>query len=162
MRTRSPGHLATFDYLGPHRYSLTFCTHHRDRLFTATDRVDLTYGQILRAATGESGEIVVACFMPDHLHLLVEMKSDSSDALRFISRAKQLSGYHFKQRFERRLWQRYSYDRVLRDSEPTLVVARYLVANPVRAGLVTAPEDYAYTRSEKYTVREIVEAVQMM
>ena len=71
------------------------------------------------------------------------------------------SGYHFKQQFGQRLWQRYGFERVLRDDEQTLVVARYIVENPVRAGLVEHPEDYEFTRSERYTVRQILEAVQM-
>jgi putative transposase len=161
MRTGTPGHLTSFDYLGEHRYSLTFCTHNRNRLFTTTERVDLTYGQILRGAREQSGAIVAACFMPDHLHLLIEMESDSSNCLEFISRAKQFSGFHFKQKFGGRLWQRYGYERVLRDEEQTLVVARYIVENPVRTNLATTAWDYPFTRCEKYTVRQIMEAAQM-
>ena len=162
MQTGKPGHLASFDYVGPHRYSLTFCAHNRDRLFSVADRVDLVWEQILRAAREQAGAIVAACFMPDHLHILIEMESESSDCLQFISRAKQFSGFLFKQRFGRSLWQRYSYDRVLRAEEQTLVVARYIFENPVRAGLVERPEDYPFSRSEKYTVRQVLEAVQMM
>ena len=75
---------------------------------------------------------------------------------------RAFSGFHFKQRFGQRLWQRYSYDRVLRDDEHTLVVARYILENPVRAGIVERPQDYAFSRSEKYTVRQILDAVQVM
>ncbi len=51
MRTGTPGHLKTFNYLGLHRYSLTFCTDRRRHLFTKQAAVDLVLAQISRTAT---------------------------------------------------------------------------------------------------------------
>jgi REP-associated tyrosine transposase len=162
MHTGKPDHLKAFDYLGRHRYSLTFCTHTRAALFITAERVDLVMGQILRSASEQVGEILVYCFMPDHLHLLVVMHSDSSDCLRFISRAKQFSGYHYQQTFGHRLWQRYGFERTLRDDEDMLEVARYILANPVRKGMVERAEAYPFSGSEKHTVKQILDGVQMM
>ena len=50
-------------------------------------------------------------------------------------------------------------DRILRDNEATLSVARYIFENPVRAGLVKNPEDYPFLGSAKYSTREIMEAI---
>jgi hypothetical protein len=36
--------------------------------------------------------------MPDHVHLLVEGQSESSDARALIARMKQNSGFYFKRR----------------------------------------------------------------
>src|SRR5215831_10187069 len=93
MRTGSPGHLKTFDYIGFQRYFLTFCTKDRERVFGSREPVDLVRSQILRAAEDEQFAIVVDCFMPDHVHLLAEGVSESADGLRFIARAKQFSGF---------------------------------------------------------------------
>ena len=52
-----PGHpeyLRHFDYLGFHRYSLTFCTIERHKLFTAQPVVDLVLRQFLRAGAEQS------------------------------------------------------------------------------------------------------------
>jgi REP element-mobilizing transposase RayT len=108
----------------------------------------MVLSQILRAARDEHFAVFVHCFMPDHLHLLVEAGSEASDCLRFIRRAKQFSGYVFSQTHGCRLWQRYGYEHVLRDDEKTFVVARYILENPVRAGLVTRVEDYPFVGSE--------------
>jgi putative transposase len=162
MLTGNPGHLRSFDYIGRYRYSLTFCTDRRQPHFTTAEPVDLVHGQIVRAARAESAAIVAACYMPDHVHLLIEMESELSDALALISRAKQYSGFHFKRRFGKRLWQRYGYERVLRDDEQTLVVARYILNNPVRKRLVERPQDYPFSRSEQYSIDAILSAVQMM
>jgi putative transposase len=115
MFTNKPEHLKTFDYLGLHRYFLTFCTFERRRLLIETDRVELVMLHIRRTA-GEQGMAVLAyCCMPDHLHLLVEGQSEDSDCRRFIARAKQFSGFYFKRTFGGPLWQRYGYERTLRD-----------------------------------------------
>ncbi len=48
----------------------------------------------MRAASENEFDVIAYCFMPDHLHLLVEGKSDRSDGKPFIARAKQYSGYY--------------------------------------------------------------------
>jgi putative transposase len=98
--------------------------------------------------------------MPDHVHLLVQGQTEESDGRTFIKRAKQFSGFYYKQTFGRTLWQRYGFERVLRNDEPTLVVARYIIANPVRAGLVDRVEEYPFVGSCVYELSEILEAVQ--
>ena len=162
MLTRNPGHLKAFDYVGQFRYFLTFCTVNRHPLFVDRQHVEVVLEQVVRAAADSGFAIVAYCFMPDHLHLLVEAQSEASDCLRFIKRAKQFSGYHFKQRFGTALWQRYGYEHVLRGDEDTLSVARYILENPVRARIVASVEDYPFLGSTVYAVRTILEAVQTM
>jgi putative transposase len=159
--TGRPQRLRRFDYLGPHRYFLTFCTHERRRLFESVDRVTLVHTQFLRAAVDARVAILAYCFMPDHVHLLIEGRSNHSDGRRFITRAKQFSGFHFDKRFGERLWQHYGFERTLRTSESSLRVARYILDNPVRAGLVARVQDYPFVGSDVYTLEQILDAVQM-
>jgi putative transposase len=42
------------------------------------------------------------------------------------------------------VWQRGFYDRAIRKEEDLLAVARYIVANPLRAGLVSQLSDYPF------------------
>jgi putative transposase len=158
--TRNPGHLRAFDYTGFYRYFLTFCTESRQHLFTKPDAVDLVHSQFVRAAADEAIGIVAHCFMPDHVHVLTEALDERSDGLRFIKRAKQLSGFYYAKRFGHRLWQRYGFERVLRNEDATLSVARYIFENPVRAGLVSRPEEYPFIGSTLYSVDEILAATQ--
>ncbi|MDQ3168655.1 MAG: transposase [Acidobacteriota bacterium] len=116
-------------------------------MFVARDPVAQVSAQFLRAAVEQRFEILTYCFMPDHVHLLVEAMDDASDGKAFIARSKQYSGLHFKTRTGCRLWQRDAFERVLRDTEGSLAVSRYILANPVRAGLVTAPFDYPFSGS---------------
>jgi REP-associated tyrosine transposase len=161
MFTRRPEHLKAFDYVGLHRYFLTFCTFERQRRFGTREHVAIVHEQFLRAAEHEGFEIPAYCFMPDHVHLLVEARFDDCDGRRFIGRAKQFSGFYYKRALGQSLWQRYGFERTLRADEPSLAVARYILENPVRAGLVKAVQDYPFTGSSIYTVRQILESVQM-
>jgi putative transposase len=161
MLTQRPSRLKSFNYVGLHRYFLTFCTVNRHEHFVVREHVDLVFEQIVRAAAQTGFVIVAYCFMPDHLHLLVEAQSESSDGRQFITRAKQFSGYYFKQRFGVPLWQRDGFEHVLRNDEAVLRVARYILENPVRAGLVRRVEDYPFAGSLLYPISAVLEAVAM-
>ena len=97
--------------------------------------------------------------MPDHLHLLVEGRADHSDAKRFIARAKQYSGFYYSKQYKRTLWQRYGYEHLVRDEEATLAVARYILENPIRAGLAQSVDEYPYVGSLVYSLRDIVDGI---
>ena len=158
-----PGHperLRHFDYLGLHRYSLTFCTAHRERHFTDRAVVDLVRAQFLRAATESGVAIIAYCFMPDHVHLLIEAEHETSDCKQFMARAKQYSGFYYKQQFRTPLWQRYGFERVLRNEEATVAVARYILANPVRAGLVARVSDYPFLGSCVFSLDDMLEWIE--
>jgi putative transposase len=161
MYPRHPEHLKAFDYVGPYAYFLTFCTNHRHLAFVQRDRVDLVKSHILRAAADERFAITAYCYMPDHVHLLVEGTAEDSDLRRFIKLAKQLSGFHYQQAFGRKLWQRYGFEHVLRGSESSLSVARYIIENPLRAGLARSVYEYPFVGSETYNLKAIAEAVLM-
>src|SRR5207253_7735921 len=120
-------HLRVFDYIGFHAYFLTFCTFERSPVFITADAVALVLEQISRAARDCSFAVLAYCFMPDHVHLLVEGRS-----------SKQ---------YRTKLWQRYSYEHVLRDHEKSVDAARYILGNPVQAGLTKRAEHYPYSGS---------------
>jgi putative transposase len=153
---QSPHRLRGFDYLGFHRYFLTFCTHARQRYFARAEMVDCVRTEFVRAAQLHDIAVIAYCFMPDHVHLLIEGTSESADAKRFIVAAKQFSGYACRPLCANRLWQRYGYERILRSDEDAFAVARYILENPLRAGLAREPQEYAFSGSLTHTVREII------
>jgi putative transposase len=142
MSHRHTPRLSSFDYRGSYRYSLTMCTYMRRPYVTSSINVERALLQISRSADRQRFEILAYCFMPDHLHMLVGGETSASDARRFIDLAKQLSGYAHRQATGDRLWQRSSWDRILRSQDDTTTVIRYLLLNPVRAGLVERPLDH--------------------
>jgi len=103
------------------------------------------------------GDSCLLLHAPDHVHLLVEGESDASDVKRFISRAKQFSGFYYARSCGGRLWQRYGYEHVLRDGESTRSVITYILENPLRAGLVGSVHEYPYLRSSRFGTEELID-----
>ena len=131
MFTGKPEHIKGFDYLGLRQYFLTFCSYSRRRCFVTDDAVVTVRTQIERAAAEQDIALLAYCYMPDHVHLVAEGKAENSDCRQFIKRGTAIS------------------------------VARYILENPVRAGLVTRIQDYPYSGSSAYSIEQILEAVQL-
>jgi len=129
--------LRSFDYRGFFRYFVTICTYNKDRVFKNDLLLVSWLTDTLREKSSSFGFKVWAyCFMPDHLHILIEGKDNNSDMRRFISPYKQSTGFYYKKKTGLPLWQVNYYEHVLRREEDTTNVARYILDNPVSKGLV--------------------------
>jgi putative transposase len=143
-----------------HRYFLTINTFDRRSTFEHSQYVDLVLDHFLRTSADYSCEVTAYCFMPDHMHALLEATSERANFLKFVAMFKQRSGYAFKQRTGEILWQDSFYDHILRDEEATLAVAAYIVANPLRAGLCCDVRSYPFVGSARYSIEQLIDAIQ--
>ena len=92
--------LKNFDYVGRYRYFITICTNKKQLLFNHKETVENCI-QLLDEKSKVMGFKVWAyCFMPDHLHLLLEGDKLDSDLKRFISAFKQSAGYSYSKNFK--------------------------------------------------------------
>jgi putative transposase len=129
--------LKGFDYKGFFRYFVTICTYNKEWVFKNDLLLVEWLIDILREKSNAFGfKVWVYCFMPDHLHLLIEGKDNNSDMRRFISSYKQSTGFSYKKKTGQQLWQINYYEHVLRREEDTMNVVRYILNNPVRKELV--------------------------
>ena len=97
--------------------------------------------------------------MPDHIHQLAKGLTSEADAKDYIKRAKQYAGYYFKKAFGADLWERDGFNHVILGDLEVNAQARYILENPVRAGLVIRAEDYPFSGSQIYTVHQLMEWV---
>lgn len=83
--------------------------------------------------------------MPDHAHWLLEL-GQKTDLSVTVNRLKSATARRVNQVLAREgsIWQKGFYDRAVRKEEDLRGVARYLVANPLRAGLVENIGDYPF------------------
>ncbi|GAA4796317.1 hypothetical protein GCM10023307_22780 [Lysobacter hankyongensis] len=83
--------------------------------------------------------------MPDHLHALIELGQSESLAV-LMKRVKCVTAGIANTVGGRygSVWMSGYHDRALRSDENLLAAARYVVANPMRAGLVKCVADYPY------------------
>ena len=133
-------------YQGQRAYSITICTSNSLEHFKNPDIVKFAAG-IMKDVLTECGIAIYAyCFMPDHLHILLG-SDERSDVVQCIRKFKQLTGYHVKRQFGFTLWQKSFYDHILRKEENIREVARYILENPVRKGLVDDFREYPFLGS---------------
>jgi putative transposase len=90
--------------------------------------------------------------MPDHVHLLLGL-GQSTNLVSIVGAWKSKCFLLRRRRGNlRRFWQRSFYDHALRRDEDLLVVARYVLANPIRAGLVENATDYPLSGSFEFQI----------
>ena len=151
-----PKRLRGFSYVGLHRYLLTFRTFNSARLFEDAGHVNTALSQIRLTATLDRFAILAYCFMPDHLHLLVDALTDTSQLKPFVKMAKQRSGASHALCGHGRLWHEGFWDQVLRiDTDPVPAI-RYIFENPVRARMVSSPHEYPYLGSDVWPVEYLI------
>ena len=83
--------------------------------------------------------------MPDHAHWLLQLGEQDTLGV-VMNRLKSASARHANRVLARRgaLWEAAFHDHALRSDEDLRRVARYMVVNPLRAGLVLKINDYPF------------------
>jgi len=127
MTRNPPPRLRGFEYLGFYRYFLTICTFNRLHVFVNGESVRLAVMQLSRTANDREFDVIAYCFMPDHVHLLVQGSHPAANVREFVRTFKQRSSFEWKR--------------------------TYILENPLRAGLVVQVEDYPYLGSMTLLVR---------
>ena len=134
-------------YRSPAAYSVTVTAWQRQQVFTNAAEVH-RYRRMLEDAAKQTGFALLAyCFMPDHLHLVVE-GSEKSDLALLLKSFKQASSFDYKRRSGQPLWQRSYYDHILRGPEELRPAIEYVLNNPVQAGLAEDVGTYPYSGGE--------------
>ena len=125
-------------------YLLTTVTLNRQAFFRDSHLARLLIAEMRYLHERQAAHSLAWVVMPDHLHWLVQLadmplsqivlqlKSRSAIA---INKARNASG---------RVWQKGFHDHALRKEEELTTTARYIVANPLRAGLVKHIGDYPH------------------
>ena len=142
-----PHRLQSFEYSGGHRYFVTYCTDKRRVLFTSEPLVRHLAWQILQSCERYQFAVLAYVFMPDHCHLLVEGHREDADFRALMANCRKRTSLAARPCVVGRLWQDGYHERVLRREEATETVIEYILANPIRAGLVENAMDYPFSWS---------------
>ncbi len=123
-------------------YLVTFVTEGRKHRFT-----DLQCARLIIRSLNDSrcAKTLAFVVMPDHVHWLIQLLDEIS-----LSKVVQITKSVATRRLNRhlnrrgRIWQDGFHDHALRKEEVIKDAARYIIANPLRAGLVTSVRDYPH------------------
>lgn len=123
-------------------YLITAVIHKRQPVFSDWQLGRLLVAEFRRAQEEGAVYSLAWVVMPDHFHWLMQLQGSSLGQV--IGATKARCAHAVNKITGRRgpLWQTGYHDRAIRDGEDLLPFARYIVANPLRAGLVDEIGDY--------------------
>lgn len=123
-------------------YSITAVTHWRQPLFHDFFVARRLVDELRLAEEQDLATSLCWVVMPDHFHWLLQL--GQCDLGRLLQRVKSRSAKTINQCLQRsgRVWQSGYHDRALRREDDIRDIARYIVANPLRAGLVKQLGNY--------------------
>jgi REP element-mobilizing transposase RayT len=126
-----------------HIYHITTRTHARETLFDNFETGRLVVKHI--GQEDKVGHIKTLAFvvMPDHLHWLIQLITDRPMSI-VVNNVKSFSARNINQQRKQtgQVWQKGFYERAARHDEDIVAAARYIIANPLRAGIVRRLGDY--------------------
>ncbi|NWA00704.1 REP-associated tyrosine transposase [Pseudomonas gingeri] len=123
-------------------YLLTAVIEDRKPIFADWQTGRLLVQQFRQAQVEGLADSLTWVVMPDHFHWLIELKNSTLPELMLATKSRSARKINARLGRSGRLWQKGFHDRAIRREESLLAVARYIIANPLRAGLVTRIRDY--------------------
>jgi putative transposase len=128
-----------------HVYSITSVCICREKLFASHQNARLVAQALNSKKLWPDAKCLAWVVMPDHMHVLIELGETEPLSL-VVQRIKSLIAVAVNQQRNKRqpVWQRGYYDHAIRTDEDVLFAARYIVNNPIRAGLAVNIGDYPY------------------
>ncbi len=140
-------------------YFFTICAD-RGQPFTNPGLAEAVVQSLQWRASQKKWRLYAYCLMPDHLHFLAQFNSTGDEYVNAGARGivpksildevcdfkryttTQIWMTHYG---HGHLWQRSSYDRIVRHTESIGNVISYILGNPVKKGLVDDWQDYPYS-----------------
>ena len=126
-----------------HAYHITTCTEDRQPLFKDFQNGRLLINEMRQLNDDKLVNSLAWVIMPDHLHWLFQL-NEPLNLSELVKRLKARSSLAINARIGRQgpIWQRGFHDHAIRDDESLRTVARYIIANPLRADIVKNIGDY--------------------
>jgi REP element-mobilizing transposase RayT len=92
-------------------------------------------------------KLICYCIMPNHFHLVFELLSGNKGISKIMQSIKRKSSRECNKILNRegKFWQDESFDRWVRDDKELYFIIRYVLLNPVNAGLVDHWNDWKHT-----------------
>ena len=128
-----------------HVYLITTATHLRRQLFDDFPTARLAVRALNNRKTLGHCELTAWVLMPDHLHAVLQL-GDNDALSQAVNRIKSRIARDVNRRLcgTGPVWQAGFHERLLREEEDLKGVARYVVMNPLRAGLVRRVSEYPH------------------
>ncbi len=127
-------------------YFVTMCVESRRRILDRVPVAHLVTEALFDASRIHGWAIGRFVIMPDHIHFFCTAVTDAKGLSAFIRDWRRWTARRIAEEagISPPIWQREFFDHVLRSPRSYEAKWRYVRENPVRAGLVIAPNDWPY------------------
>ena len=127
-------------------YLVTATTCRRKRVFESFDRACAASRAMHAFDMSGDATLLAWVLMPDHAHWLLQLGCTGtlSEAINRLKATSARNANRAHASAGTAVWARGFHDRALRRDEDLHDAARYIIANPVRAGLVARARDYPF------------------
>lgn len=120
-------------------YHITTTTLNRAPIFKDIIKARIIINVLMKSDKLNKTSTLAFVVMPDHIHWLFQL-NHSHLLSKVIQSIKSISAHLIGQP----IWQSGFYDHAIRKDEDIQNVARYIVANPIRAGIITKIGNYPH------------------
>ena len=124
-------------------YLVTFCTLLRLVRFDSWVAGQPVVAAMRSAQQKGLAETLCYVVMPDHVHWLLVLHRGSLSRLVQATKSQSAIAFNRRQSVSGSLWQKGFHDQAIRGDEELRSVAWYVVANPIRKGLVSDIRQYS-------------------
>jgi putative transposase len=126
-------------------YFITIVCHNRKQIFADWEFALGAANILTEERLWRNSKLLCWVLMPDHWHGLIQL-ADEESLSKLMQRVKAVSAKNINiiRKTTDPVWQKCFFDRGLRSEDDIRPVAEYIIANPVRAGLVADIRLYAF------------------
>ena len=143
-------------YRGRRSVAFTACVQGRKKVFNQPEIVS-AFVPLLGDSAKEFGcAVPIYTFMPDHFHVIMTGENADSNLKGAMDRFKFKTGWWFYRNRNDLHWQRRYWDHVVREFEGWREQAKYIAANPCRAGLCEDVMSWPFTGSIGFDLNEVI------
>lgn len=122
----------------------------RQDIFSSRDDYEYFLNLLIRVKELSGFELYAYCLMSNHVHLLIREKREPLEHI--LRRLNTAYATFFNWKYDRvgHLFQNRFKSEPVKDDDYLLTVFRYILRNPLKAGLCETPEQYEYSSMREY------------
>jgi REP element-mobilizing transposase RayT len=134
-------------WIDPAVFFITTCAFRRHPILATPSAAAILKAEWESAPARHRWNVARYVIMPDHVHFFCTPGQDASSLETFVGRWKEWTakGLIRELNYAKPVWQLEFSDHLIRSEKSCVEKWDYVYRNPVRAGLVTQPEDWPYS-----------------
>ena len=141
------------NYVPGGAYFLTQVTHQRIPYFKSDETNHELLQIIKRVQTSKQFELLAYCFIPDHVHLLIQLPPGDSDFSYRMREIKRLTTIYIRKKSSNpdlKVWQDRFWEHTIRDETDLRIHFDYIHYNPVKHGVAESFDGWKWSSYRDY------------